>query len=136
MPIKFILAVGREPALLEYRSQILQRAGYIVDSELSLKKAIQRYKHGEFDLVLLCHTISVHERDHLISSIQAFGALMPVVTFAPPGSQAPDAADDVAFEGRPEEFLSSIQGAFLETTAYARSAPQIEPIAKHKGGLQ
>ena len=31
MPIKLILAVGREPALLEYRSQILRRAGYIVE---------------------------------------------------------------------------------------------------------
>ena len=38
MPIKLILAVGREPALLEYRSQILRRAGYIVDSEYSVKQ--------------------------------------------------------------------------------------------------
>jgi CheY-like chemotaxis protein len=121
MPIKLILAVGREPALLEYRSQILRSAGYIVDSELSLKRAIQRYKYGDFDLVLLCHTIPVQERDRLISSIQAFGSLTPVVTVAPPGSQAPDAADDVTSEGRPEEFLSSIQCALLEATAFHKS---------------
>ena len=121
MPLKLILVVGREPALLEYRSQILRRAGHIVDSELSLKNAIQRYKHGEFDLVLLCHTIPAQERDRLISSIQAVSSLTPVVAVSPPGSQALVAADDVTFEGRPEEFPSSIQGAFLEATAFHRS---------------
>ncbi len=120
MPIKFILAVGREPALLEYRSQILQRAGYIVELELSLEKAIQRYRCGEFDLVLLCHTIPVRERDRLISSIGAVGSLTPVVTVAPPGSQAPFADDDVTFEGRPEKFPGSIQGAFLDATAFGK----------------
>ncbi len=121
MPIKLILAVGREPALLEYRSQILRRAGYIVDSESSVKDAIDRFKQGNFDLVLLCHTSPVQERDRLISSIQAVGSLTPVVTGAPQGSQAQVAADDVTFGGRPEEFPSSIQGALLEATAFHKS---------------
>ncbi len=121
MPIKLILAVGREPALLEYRSQILRRAGYIVDSESSVKDAIDRFKQGNFDLVLLCHTIPVQERDRLISSIQAVGSLTPVVTGAPQGSQAQVAADDVTFGGRPEEFPSSIQGALFEATAFHKS---------------
>ena len=121
MPVKHILAIGREPALLEYRSQILRRAGHIVESELSLERAIQRYKCGEFDLVLLCHTIPVQERDRLISSIQAVGSLTLVVAVAPPGSQAPFAADDVTFEGRPEEFPSGIQSAFLDATAFRKS---------------
>ena len=121
MPIQLILAVGREPALLEYRSQILRRAGYIVDSELSLKNAIQRYKDGDFDLVLLCHSIPVQERDHLISSIQAFGSLTPIVSVAPPDSRAPDVVNDLILEATPEKLLGSVQGALLKATAFYKS---------------
>jgi CheY-like chemotaxis protein len=121
MPIKLILAVGREPALLEYRSQILRRAGYIVDSELSLKKAIQRYKCGDFDLVLLCHSIPVQERDRLISSIRAFGSLTPIVSVAPLHACAPDAFADAMVEDAPEKLLSGIQSALLDATAFYKS---------------
>jgi CheY-like chemotaxis protein len=118
MPIKLILAVGREPALLEYRSQILRRAGYIVDSEYSVKDAINRFKHGDFDLVLLCHSIPVQERDRLISSIRAFGSLTPIVSVAPAGSRASDVVDSVICEDAPEKLFSGIQSALLDATAF------------------
>jgi len=35
-----VLAVGRDPVLLETRSQVLQAAGYGVVQELSLEKAV------------------------------------------------------------------------------------------------
>jgi hypothetical protein len=38
MPHTLVLAVGRDPVLLETRSQVLQAAGYTVIPELSLKK--------------------------------------------------------------------------------------------------
>jgi len=121
MPIKLILAVGREPALLEYRSQILRRAGYIVDSEYSVKDAINRFKHGDFDLVLLCHSIPVQERNRLISSIRAFGSLTPIVAVAHLHARAPDAFADAMVEDAPEKLLSGIEGALLKAAAFFKS---------------
>jgi CheY-like chemotaxis protein len=121
MPIKLILAVGREPALLEYRSQILRRAGYIVDSEYSVKDAINRFKHGDFDLVLLCHSIPVKERERLISSIRAFGSLTPIVSVAHPHAHAPEAFADATVQSAPEMLLSGIQSALLDATAFYQS---------------
>ena len=121
MPIKLILAVGREPALLEYRSQILRRAGYIVDSEYSVKHAIDRFKQGDFDLVLLCHSMPVQDRDRLISSIRAFGSLTPIVAVAHLHARAPDAFADAMVEDAPEMLLSGIQSALLDATAFYQS---------------
>lgn len=38
MPHILVLAVGRDPILLQTRAQVLEGAGYTVVSELSLKK--------------------------------------------------------------------------------------------------
>ena len=121
MPLDLILAVGRDAALLEYRSQILRRAGYIVDSEYSAKNAIDRFMQGDFDLVLLCHSMPVQDRNRLISSIRAFGSLTPIVSVAPPESFVLDEFADAMVEDAPEKLLSGIRGVLLKATAFYQS---------------
>lgn len=65
MPHTLVLAVGRDSVLLETRSQVLQAAGYTVIPERSLKKAVARFREGDFDLVLLCHSIPAQDRERL-----------------------------------------------------------------------
>ncbi len=113
MPLKLILAVGKDPALLERRSAALRNAGYIVDSEYSVKQAIERFKQGDFDLVLLCHSMSAHDKNRLTHSIRAFGSLTPVVSVSPLRAQGPDAFGDAMVEDAPERLLSGIQGALF-----------------------
>jgi hypothetical protein len=64
MPLILILSVGRDLALLDTRDAMLRACGYIVESELSEKQAINHFRAGDFDLVLLCHSIASQDRDH------------------------------------------------------------------------
>ena len=57
MPVSLILNVGQDPSLLETRSALLRAAGYIVESVLSIRESISHFQAGDFDLVVLCHTI-------------------------------------------------------------------------------
>jgi DNA-binding response OmpR family regulator len=66
--------------LLETRSQVLQAAGYTVISELSLKKAVARFREGDFDLVLLCHLIPGKDREALNRLLREHTSRTPIVS--------------------------------------------------------
>jgi len=61
MSTAFILAVGQDNLLLNTRSSILRTAGYVVESVMSLTQALNQFLTGDFDLVLLCHSIPLQE---------------------------------------------------------------------------
>jgi len=81
MRTNVVLAVGFDLSLMRTRTLVLQSAGYIVESASSLKEAVDRFQAGDFDLVLLCHSIPMKDRDHLTCLIRATGALTPGTTF-------------------------------------------------------
>lgn len=56
-----ILVYGREPGLLETRSWVLQVAGFRVASAGDLQEAQVIAEGRDFDLLLLCHTLSMDE---------------------------------------------------------------------------
>lgn len=117
MCLALILSIGHDPELLERRSTILRADGYIVDSVSSIKQAIVHFMDGDFDLVLLCHSIPVKERELLTSSIRAFGSLTPIVSIASPVGRAPETCANATIEGASEKLLSGIQGALLKAKA-------------------
>lgn len=117
MCLALILSIGHDPELLESRSSILRADGYIVDSVSSVQQAIIHFIDGDFDLVLLCHSIPVKDRERLTSSIRAFGSLTPIVSVASPAGQAPQARAGATIEAAPEKLLSGIQGALLKAKA-------------------
>ena len=80
MPHTLVLAVGHDPVLLETRSQVLQGAGYTVIPELSLKKAVARFREGDFDLVLLCHSIPAQDRERLTQLLRQHASRTPIVS--------------------------------------------------------
>jgi CheY-like chemotaxis protein len=82
MQMAVVLAVGFDSSLMRTRSLVLQSAGYIVASASSLKEAVARFQTGDFDLVLLCHSIPMRDRDHLTCLIRSTGSLTPVVSIA------------------------------------------------------
>ena len=82
MQIAVVLAVGFDLSLMRTRNLVLQSAGYIVESASSLREAVDRFQTGDFDLVLLCHSIPTKDRDHLTCLIRATGSLTPVVSIA------------------------------------------------------
>lgn len=58
-----ILSVGQDPMVLSTRCSILRSAGYLVRPSSSIAEAIDLFDDLDVDLVLLCHSISVQDRD-------------------------------------------------------------------------
>jgi hypothetical protein len=50
-----ILAIGFDLSLMTTRDLVLQSAGYAVVEASSLKEAVDHFKSGDLDMVLLCH---------------------------------------------------------------------------------
>lgn len=115
MTLTLILSVGEDSALLESRSSVLRLAGYAVESEVSVRRARERFVEGDFDLVLLCHSISPKDRDRLISSIRASGSRTPIVFIAALESEVPDGLADATVENAPTELLRGIEEVLLTT---------------------
>jgi CheY-like chemotaxis protein len=122
MPLTLILSVGRDLALLDTRDAMLRACGYIVESELSEKQAINHFRAGDFDLVLLCHSIASQDRDHLAWLIRAFGSRVPIVLISrSPGQDAGFANASIGCE--PRKFLDGIRQVLEgETNASGRVA--------------
>ena len=124
MPLKLILAVGKDPPLFESRCSTLRNAGYIVDSEYSVKDAIERFKHGDFDLVLVGHSMSARDRNRLAHLIRAFGSHTPIVSVASLHAHVPDAFADAMVEDAPEKLLNGIEDALLKGRRFNKPRDQ------------
>jgi CheY-like chemotaxis protein len=82
MPLRVVLTVGFDQSLLRPRTLVLQCAGYHVESASSLKDAVDRFQSGDFDLVLLCHSVPRKDRYRLTSFLRSSGSRTPIVSFA------------------------------------------------------
>jgi CheY-like chemotaxis protein len=102
-----ILSVGRDAALLSTRDLLLQSAGYIVESSCSIEEATDRFRTGDFDLVILCHSIPERERQRLVQVIRDYGSATPVV-FVSPYSGNPDRFSDLSIDNCPGDLLSTV----------------------------
>jgi CheY-like chemotaxis protein len=113
MPLTIVLAVGTDPWLLNTRSLVLQSAGYMVESALSVKEAVDRFQSGDFDLVLLCHSVPRKDRDRLTSLIRASGSLTPIVSIAGNLGEC-DAFATATLEDGPGNFLARIRDVLVK----------------------
>ena len=108
-----ILSVGENLTLLETRNMALRAAGYIVESARSLKQAIDQCRAREFNVVIMCHSVSSKDRECLTSWIRASGALTSVVSVSRNLGHGDDFADaNLGYE--PEKFLSGIKDVLIE----------------------
>ena len=124
MQIVVVLAVGFDSSLMKTRSLVLQSAGYIVESASSLKEAVARFQAGDFDLVLLCHSIPMKDRDHLTCLIRATGSLTPVISITR-NLGACDAFVNAMVDDGPDKFLPGIEEELGK--AARRSATRMTP---------
>ena len=80
MSSAMILSVGIDPQHLISRASFLVRTGVMVVSALSLAEAVHLFQIGGFDLVLLCHSLTVKDRERLTCLIRASGSSIPVLS--------------------------------------------------------
>jgi len=121
MPINVVLAVGLDSWLLESQRTAWKSEGYFVISAASAKEAISHFKAGDFDLVLLGHSIPIEARERLTFLIRSTGSRTPVVCI---GGSCGDCNSfaDATFENDPNQLLSGI-GELLATRARMRATP-------------
>lgn len=108
MSSSVILAVGQDPVLLKTRSQILRTQGFAVVAVFSLSKAIDRLTEGDFDLILLCHSIPVQIRERLVQRIREHTSGTPIVTVAAYSAQV-DPFADATVENDPEHLVADLR---------------------------
>jgi DNA-binding response OmpR family regulator len=94
--------------LLKTRGQVLQTAGYIVVLTHSLKDAMAKFLHGDFDLVILCHSLPVEERERLTYLIREQTTLTPIISISSNLGQH-DLFTDVTLDNDPNELITGLR---------------------------
>jgi DNA-binding response OmpR family regulator len=111
MPITIALAIGFDPWLLESQRAAWRSAGCFVTGTGSMREAMDQLKSGDFDLVLLDHSISLQNREGMTSLVRASGSLIPVVCVTDAPGNSDDRASLTIGPG-PDALLQRILGLF------------------------
>ena len=124
MPLTVVLAVGLDSWLLATHSAVWRSAGYIVLSAGNIREAIEHFKAGDFDLVLLGDTISAENKERLTFLIRASGSRTPVVCIAN-SSVAYASFADATLRNDSDVLLTGM-GELLEEKARMHQVPGLQ----------
>jgi CheY-like chemotaxis protein len=113
MMLGMVLAVGLDPSLMTARMLVLQSAGYVVVRASSLKETVDHLQSGDFDLVLLCHSVPATDRERLTSLIRASGSRIPIVSIAGSLGEC-DAFANATLEDGPNKFVAGIREVLIK----------------------
>jgi DNA-binding response OmpR family regulator len=100
--------VGRDRVLVETRSQVLRTAGYTVVPAFTPRQAVDEFVRGDFDLILLCHSIPGDARERLASVIREHTSRTPIISVASFDGQFDDFAD-ATIENDPNSLIDSLR---------------------------
>jgi CheY-like chemotaxis protein len=114
MHVGRILSVGYDPILMAVRTMLLRQTGYEVVEAHSSGEALKRIKIGNFDLLLICHTVEPDERDLLIDASRVLWPQVPMLCL----TSVPEYSDlshcSMACNTAPE-FLADVSNAVLNS---------------------
>jgi DNA-binding response OmpR family regulator len=109
-----ILSIGHDLNLLSTRHLLLQSDRYIAESTSSIEHAITSLRDGDFDLVILCHSLSGEERKLLIHRIREDNLSLPVVLVATKSIPYPDRPATSNSGTDPAELLHNVKVALQQ----------------------
>lgn len=113
MPVTVVLAVGLDSSLLAGQISLWQSAGYVVTSTGSIREAIVHIRDGDFDLVLLGHSIPADSRERFAFLVKAIGSRTPVVSITDSANHR-DSFADATIRNEPISLLQSIGEVMAE----------------------
>jgi DNA-binding response OmpR family regulator len=116
-----VLSVGSDLLLLQTRSELLAVAGYTVVSARGTKQALAEFTNGDFDLIILCHSLPAEVREHFVQQIRQNGSRVPVVQVAAKLDDMNPLVDDVV-QNNPPSLLAGLQRALARAPRPARAS--------------
>jgi len=81
-----ILSAGRDAGVLKRRNAALADQGYTVAAASDSFEIVDKLLNGDFDLVLLCHTIPEQDRLRVAGLVARYTPSTPVVLVSEDGS--------------------------------------------------
>ena len=116
-----ILAVGLDQLILSSRCSVLRTAGHVVVPASSVAESIGLFPTSDFDLLLLCHSMSIEDRDRLTSLIRADDSHIPIYTVEANSNPTQCGISDGLLSSDPETLIEQIEQASQRVPALARS---------------
>lgn len=108
---KRVLSISHDESLLLTRQMLLQQAGHEVSSALGFADALEWCKKGEFDLVVIGHSIPQEDTQALINVTRMFSQA-PVLSILRPTSVPLAGADYwVKSADGPEALIAAVNKA-------------------------
>jgi len=103
-----VLMVGHDRILAMTRSQVLRSSGYIVVTAFTPRQAIDEFVKGDFDIVLLCHSIAGDARERLVIALREHSSRTPIVSVASFDGHF-DGFADATVENDPQSLINSLR---------------------------
>lgn len=113
MPIIVVLAVGLDSTLLRTQNSAFTSAGYIVKAAGSIREAIECFRDGDFDLVLLGPSIPAETRHEFTFLIRALGSHVPVALIARTADDCDPFADATVTNNLPIDAMLAGMGELV-----------------------
>jgi len=123
-----ILAVGLDSPSTEADRRTWQSAGYFVTWTNSIREAIEWFRVGDFDMVLLGGSIPPESRERLSFLVRASGSNTPVVSITG-SSKDFDSFADAAINDEPKDVFRRI-GEVLASNPAFRSKGAREKVPR------
>jgi DNA-binding NtrC family response regulator len=107
-----ILSFGKEQVLMSVRALLLRKAGYQVQNTFSRESVMKHLDSGQFDLLIICHTVPSDEQNALIASVHSLRPGLRIVCLSPLPALSKRDVCAVAATTAPE-FLEDIEQVLL-----------------------
>ena len=111
--MKRILSVSCDQSLLESRELLLKHSGVAVTSALGVSNALKACEQGDFDLLLLGHSIGKEDQAKLIRNFRQFCSSPILVMYRSFDRPVKDADHHFFDAGRPPADLLELVSSIL-----------------------
>jgi DNA-binding response OmpR family regulator len=117
MAVTVVLAVGMDSWLLTAQSTVWKSAGFIVIPVNSIKAAIDHFKVGDFDLVLLGNSFPIEIKERLTFLIKSSGSRTPVICLSNSSGDC-DGFADATLGGDPSKSLDTMKELMVNAAKF------------------
>ena len=116
-----VLSIGLDLAVLNSRDLLLQSADYIVVPAMSAEEGFRLFQDGDFDLIILCHTLPIEDCERLTRFIRTSGSRIPIASVSG-GLRQPPSIADATLDKSPIELLAGIRDLLAGQGRVAKTA--------------